>query len=131
MNNSLASSSNAKSLETEPIRAKIPGLPEKERIKALNKSKKKKGKSETNSSSNLTCDYFKKVNSNIFNTNLEDRLDEYEFSDYDNDQFEDSKEVLSDSDSDSSSIPVILKRPRDSPEATILKKKTRTASQQQ
>ena len=58
-------------------------------------------------------------------------MDEYEFSDYDNDQFEDSKEVLSDSDSDSSSIPVILKRPRDSPEATILKKKTRTASQQQ
>ena len=95
----------------------------------MNKCKQKKEKV------NYTCEHFLKTKSKITPA-VDEKLQGFEFSDYEEeDNFEDSKEVLSDIDKDddgSTSTPVASKRPLQSPdpEIKLRKKKTKTAASQ-
>ena len=122
------SQSSSTPVNTEP-RPLIPGLPEAERIKAL--TRKIKPKSVANET--LTRDFFIKPKVACAKSTIDEQLSQYEFSDYElegseeNEHFEDSKEVLSESESESneesSIFPATAKRQLESPENKVEHKK--------
>ena len=117
-------------------RPQIPGLPEEERVKGLQKSKRQNEGKVKSKTVLMTTDYFKKPKQDKPLPCVEKTLSEFEFSDYDeseHEQFEDSKEILTDSESElsdnPSSAPSVSKRPLQSPENIVIqknKKKFRT-----
>ena len=115
------------SCSEELDRPHIPGLPETERIKAMSKKLKKSGgkQSGTQDSQLHAKSFFIKPKSSKLASIMEEQLSQFEFSDYDEEeQFEDSKEILS-SDTDLETPPTVdsSKRPLESPENKSEKKK--------
>ena len=120
----------------------IPGLPEKERVKALRKKKNKGNDDISPNVSYLDKNFFFK-NVSVKAANKKEQQGEFQFSDYDaseideeddDDNFADSKEVLSDDDittvnvaPKTTSTPAVgpTKRPLNSPENEVKQKKTK------
>ena len=122
-----------------PSQQLIPGLPEKDRLLAKRKSKKKKKQRLDNTQCSSLIQgkkyFFKSLNVNEDSSNLE----QFQFSDYadsenvsseEDENFEDSKEILSDSDlvNETSTPATTLKRVLTSPVNDNFKKKPREST---